>query len=122
MHITHLACLERRVRLAVSLLLGLAAIGSSPAQAGWSTLARVGPIQSADGRGCTFFLLQGVTQADPIKPNDPYFALPQTIPGYQEMLSFLLSAQLSGRPIMAFTTGQLACGYPEVGIIMIYPQ
>lgn len=95
---------------------------TAPAHAGWSNTARVGPIQSPDERGCTFFLLEGVAQADPVKPNDPYFALPQTTPGYQEILSFLLSAQLSRRTVNVFTTGQLACGYAQVGIITINPQ
>jgi len=40
---------------------------------------KVGTLQAFyDGADCVFFKLEGVAQADPIKPNDPMFAIAAT--------------------------------------------
>jgi hypothetical protein len=61
-------------------------------------------------RDCLYFTLSGITQADPINPNSPWFAVPRTQIGYSELYAMLLAAKLSGASISAGTTGAVAGG------------
>jgi len=66
-------------------------------------------------RPCAFFQLQGVLQADPAFPNQPWFAIPMTNVGFHEEYALLLSAAFNNHPILAISfTGQAACGYVQV--------
>lgn len=81
----------------------------------------VGTIRSPDGRPCTFFTLVGVNQADPAVPNSPWFVISQSAVGYKEMLTLLLSAKMTGKPVYLSTSGNLvaACGQAEVIVVMM---
>jgi hypothetical protein len=70
---------------------------------------------------CFFFILTGVTQADPVKPNDPWFAIPRTQNGAKDAYAMLLSAKVAGSVVQVQTTGQLACGYAAVGYVALPP-
>lgn len=59
----------------------------------------------ADTRPCVFFTLQGVQQADPVNPNQPWFALPTSHPMFQQILAMLLTAKMSQAHIDVYTTG-----------------
>lgn len=59
----------------------------------------------ADTRPCVFFTLNGVQQADPINPNQPWFALPTSHPMFQQILAMLLTAKSSQAHIDVYTTG-----------------
>lgn len=68
-----------------------------------------------DGRGCAFFQLQGVTQADPVRPGNAWFAIPKTAEGYNEMVSILLMSRSKGMAMQGvYTDGTLSCGHPTV--------
>lgn len=74
-------------------------------------------LHSPDSRPCVFFLLNGVAEADPVMPGNPWFGLPKSHPGYKEILTLLLIARTSGKEFNAVvTTGQVAqeCGVPGV--------
>jgi len=76
-----------------------------------------------DSRPCAFFTLDGVAEADPVSPGNPWFALPQSAAGYKEAYSLLLAAALSGKTVRVFTTGatiSTCSGY--VGVVnVIFP-
>jgi hypothetical protein len=59
---------------------------------------------------CVFFTLVGIPQADPIVPNNPWFALSPTQIGYSEMYAALLAAKLSGSTLNVVTTGAVGGG------------
>ena len=65
------------------------------------------PASTAD---CLWFTLSGVPQADPILPNNPWFAIPRTQNGFGELYAMLLSAKLSGSTVWVSTTGAAAGG------------
>jgi hypothetical protein len=72
------------------------------------TIAEVQPPQA--GKDCVYFRLNGVTEADPILPNNPYFALPRTHVGFKEIYAMMLAAYLGGTSVSAQTTGAAAGG------------
>lgn len=78
-------------------------------------------IRGPDGRPCTFFVLDGVSPADPITPNTPWMVLRQTSPGYKENLAMLISAKLTGRQVNVSTNGVVApeCGHVEAYVVML---
>lgn len=82
---------------------------------------QVGMIRSPDGRPCTFFTLNGVSVADPILPNSPWFVIPQSAVGYKEMLALLVSAKLTAKPLFVSTTGSVntACGAAEAYVVTV---
>src|SRR5689334_10571203 len=67
-----------------------------------------------DTRECTFFQLSGVTEADPVVPGNPWFAVPKTHLGYKEIFVVLLTARSNGRTITVQTDGTTACGHAAV--------
>ena len=74
-------------------------------------------------RACTLFQLNGVGTADPIRPNKPWFALPQSHIGHDETLSLLLSAYMSQKDVNIVTTGEVSseCGHSEIkGVYFSY--
>lgn len=67
-----------------------------------------------DNRSCLFFQLDGVIEADPVMPGNPWFALPKSAPNFQEMHSWILSARLSNTPLNVTTDGTVSCGTATV--------
>lgn len=72
-----------------------------------------------DGADCIYFTLVGVSEADPIKPGDPTFAIPRSQFGSKDGYAMLLVAKTSGQPVRVLTRGTLACGYAAVAQIMM---
>src|SRR5262245_12585444 len=68
-----------------------------------------------DTRGCVFFRLVGLGEADPGVPGSAWFALPKTHPLFRESYALLLSAKLTGQRINVSTTGAIdPCGHAQV--------
>jgi len=65
---------------------------------------------------CFYFTLDGVSEADPIRPGVAWFAVDRDVhPGAKDLYAALLAARLSGSSITAVnTSGGLACGYAAV--------
>ena len=91
------------------------------ANAGDFSNKTVNIIRGPDGRPCTFFILDGVSPADPSTPNTPWMVLRQASPGYKENLAILMSAKLTGRPVNVSTTGTVVseCGHVEAYVVML---
>ena len=68
-------------------------------------------------RPCAFFILQGVTQADPAVGTAPWFAIPMTHVGFHEQYALLLTATANNHPIAVTTSGQPACGFAGVNYL-----
>ena len=77
-------------------------------------------IHSPDHRACAFFTLEGVTEADPVKPGNEWFAVPISHNGYDTIISMLLTAYSTGKPISVATTGALSCSHAGVSHIKLY--
>ena len=71
-----------------------------------------------DTRDCMFFMLEGVTQADP-NVVSAWFAIPRTHPGFKEITGLLLAAKVSGIPINVTTNGQTVCGHAGVRLVVM---
>jgi hypothetical protein len=102
-------------------VLGIAAAvpGAAFAMLDWPNKS-VGMLSSTyDGADCFYFTLQGVPEADPIKPGEPTFAIPRTQYGAKEGYAMLLSAKLSGRTVRVLTRGTISCGYASVAEVMM---
>lgn len=76
----------------------------------------VGQIQ-VDDRPCVFFWLNGVSQPDPSISDDHWFALPKSAANYQEIVTELISAKLSAKPVFVSTAGPASCGYATVYLL-----
>ena len=72
-----------------------------------------------DGADCIFFELEGVSQADPIKANDPTFAISRTQPGAKDAYALLMMAKVTGVAPLVRTRGNLICGYAGVAEIIL---
>jgi len=59
---------------------------------------------------CVYFTLSGVSQADPLVPNNAWFAMPSSHYGFAMVYAALLSAKISGTTLQVVTTGALAGG------------
>jgi len=70
-----------------------------------------------DGRNCFFFLLNGVTEADPAVPKGPWFAIPTSAANYQVMVATVLSAKLSNSTLHVLTDGTTSCGWATATMI-----
>ena len=80
----------------------------------------MGQLQSMyDGADCIYFTLGGVSEADPVKPGDPWFAIPRSQYGAKDAYAMLLSAKLSGQVVNVATRGTLSCGYATAGSVWI---
>jgi hypothetical protein len=60
---------------------------------------------------CVLFLLTGVTQADPVVPNNGWFAISASAAGAQSAFATLLAAKLSGTAVHVLTDGTTSCGF-----------
>lgn len=78
--------------------------------------ARHGFYDSAD---CIYFKLEGVAEADPIKPGDPLFAISATQPQAKNAYAALLAGKISGATLLVRTRGNLVCGYAGVATIIL---
>ena len=80
----------------------------------------VGQLQSTFiGSDCFYFTLAGVTEADPVKPGSPWFAIQRSQFGSKDAYAMLLAAKLSGQTVYVSTNGSLTCGYvTAVEVIM----
>lgn len=65
------------------------------------------PLSNQD---CVFFTLTGVSQADPISAGSPWFAVPSTQTGFNQVYATLLAAKVSGGTLLVSTSGALAGG------------
>lgn len=72
-----------------------------------------------DAADCVYFRLEGVSQADPVKPNESLFAIARSQPGAKEAFATLLAAKLSGLAPFVRTRGNLICGYAGVAEIIL---
>ncbi|ABD79712.1 hypothetical protein [Saccharophagus degradans] len=72
-------------------------------------------IHSGDTRDCFFFQLENVSQADPVSPNNEWFAVPFSKMSSDAVLSILMASKASGGSVKVNTTGSTVCGaYAEV--------
>jgi hypothetical protein len=73
------------------------------------------------GGDCYFFQLAGVSQADPVVPNSPWFAISKTSPSSsssKELYAILLAARLQGTTLnRVLTSGNIVCGHAQVWTI-----
>jgi hypothetical protein len=69
---------------------------------------------SWDAGDCFFFRFAGVSEADPVKTGDQWFAMSRSQFGAKDAYAMLLSAKLAGRPVSVITSGNLSCGYAQV--------
>ena len=72
-----------------------------------------------DGADCIYFTLEGVPEADPVKPGDPTFAIPRSQFGSKDGYAMLLAAKVAGQRVRVVTRGTLACGYAAVAQILM---
>jgi hypothetical protein len=71
----------------------------------------VGQLQSTySNADCFYFILDGVAEADPVVPGNPWFAIPRSQFGSKDAYAMLLGAKLSGQPVTVNTDGTLSCG------------
>lgn len=64
---------------------------------------------------CIFFRLADVNEANPVVPNDVYFAIDMTKANAKEMYASILGARLSGSSVnRVLTNGEVACGKSKV--------
>jgi hypothetical protein len=107
----------RQVRAAV--VAALAVLPVMGLAANW-TDRTVGQLQSTyDGADCIYFTLEGVAEADPVKPGDHWFAIPRTQYGAKDAYAMLLAAKLTGKTVFVSTRGTLSCGYAAVSQVLM---
>lgn len=70
-----------------------------------------------DSRPCFFFILNGVSEADPAIPNGPWFAIPTSASNYQVMAATVMSAKLSGSSLHVLTDGTKSCGWATASTV-----
>lgn len=68
---------------------------------------------------CYFFKLEGVTQADPAVPGNPWFAVLRSELGSKDAYAMLLAARVSGVPVTVYTDGTSVCGYARAYYVMM---
>jgi hypothetical protein len=111
--------MSTRIRIVILFLLSAALPSAAFAMLDWANKS-VGMLSSTyDGADCYYFTLQGVAEADPIKPGDPMFAIPRAQYGAKDGYAMLLGAKLAGRTVRVLTRGTIACGYASVAQIMM---
>jgi hypothetical protein len=77
-------------------------------------------VHSPDQRECTFFILSGISESDPVTPGNPWFAVSKNHSGYKEIVATLLMARATGAPLQhVTTTGAAVCGHAEVASLSI---
>ena len=113
---------SRQLRVSGAVLLATCWF-TGPVRATQNYTATVNQVQWSFLDSCLFFSLVGVTQADPINPNSPWFAVVPTQTGFSQVYAMLLSGKLAGSTIYVVTTGSAAgstCGsYAGVAAVML---
>lgn len=109
-------------KLAIVSLAGAAlTMTAAPANAASHLNKTVTVIQSVEySRLCSFFQLEGVSEADPAVPGNAWFALPQDHPGYDELVAMIISAQAGDGKVDVFTDGNIACDHARIRMIRLY--
>ena len=84
-------------------------------------IAKVAVIQGLSiTQDCVYFTLEGVATADPVAPNNPYFAVARSQYGSKDAYAMLLVAKTTGASVRATTTGATVCGgYAQVSQVML---
>ncbi|WP_035056211.1 hypothetical protein [Andreprevotia chitinilytica] len=83
---------------------------------------QIGVVRPGGDRPCMLFQLVGVSQSDPtVAPGSPWFSIPQTAPGYKDMVATILMAKATSKPIFVQTSGQspAECGHTGVATIQL---
>jgi hypothetical protein len=103
--------MPRRIGIGAMVMALVGLSGISIACASQQYISTVTQIEAPNyNQDCLWFQLSGVTQADPQLPNSPWFAIPRTQNGYNEIYAMLLAAKLSGTSVQVATTGAPAGG------------
>jgi hypothetical protein len=103
--------LRTRIIWVAAASLAVNALLTDVAMSGQNYTATIAALQPPSSyQDCVFFTLVGIPQADPIVPNNPWFALSRTQIGYTEMYAALLAAKLSGSTLNVVTTGAVGGG------------
>lgn len=84
-----------------------------------TSTAPVAQFSPADLQPCLVFDLKNVSQADPVLPGNPYFAISRANPGYADMLATVLTAAAGGQLLTVVTSGTITCGFADVSGIAI---
>ncbi len=119
LHIPHMMRTAWRFFSIIGIL--VATLSPSPAYADVFWASKFIAYVQMDNRTCLFFTLQGVSEANPVVPGFPWFAIAKSNANYQEMLSMVLSAKLAGKPIGVNTDGTLNCSVAAAVTIRIEP-
>lgn len=108
-------------RLLATTATALLAVGALPAAAQVThTGKKVGALHGFyDSADCIYFKLEGVAQADPIKPGEPLFAISAAQPQAKNAYAALLASKVSGGTLLVRTRGNLVCGYAGVATIIL---
>lgn len=82
---------------------------------------KVNQVQINAANGCLYFTLEGVAQADPVTPGQPWFTLEPSNASHSAMLSILMVAYASKVPVKVATTGikTPVCGYSQVQYVRL---
>ncbi len=87
----------------------------SPAHALTQHVNKVISLLEVPASTCVFFQLEGVTEADPVVPNSPWFAIDMEQTNGRALYAVLLSARTTGSPLArVLTNGQVVCGQSQV--------
>jgi hypothetical protein len=111
----------KKTKSSFALGISMCALIAHPANAVEHSSKLVSELQAVNPTtDCFFFRLEGVAQADPVKPNDPWFAMSRSHSGATATFALLLAARVSGLPLsLVATTGQLVCGYAQVASVLL---
>jgi hypothetical protein len=75
--------------------------------------------------GCFYFTLNGISQADPVVPGSPWFAVNRSTPASGDVYATILAAKLSGSRVWIVTNGTTGCGtgagYPIAVAVLLEP-
>ena len=107
------------LNMVMPLAMGIVTIaGLNVAQAAQYYGKTVGKLQGFyDDADCFYFQLNGVSEADPVKPGDAWFAVSRTQYGAKDAYAMLLAAKISGKTVNVSTRGTLTCNYAGIAEI-----
>ena len=80
---------------------------------------KVNNVQVNALNGCIYFTLDGVAEADPVMPGQPWITVASDSASKQEVLSLLMMAQASKSNVKVVTSGEKACGYAGVHYVRV---
>lgn len=78
---------------------------ATAAHAGWQINKTPTAVFADGSRDCVFFMLDGVAEADPVRPGAPWFALQRSHPHFSELFALLLTARANRVPLNVETNG-----------------